>query len=298
MSTLDQTLDPTPRRLIVHADDLGISRSVNEGIALAHSEGVVTSASIMAAGDAFEHAIEVCRAHPGLDVGVHLTLVGEKPMLPPEEIPSLCRPDGRFLPDSLSFMGRYLAGRINVREVLRELDAQIRRVHAAGIRISHLDSHQHMHVLPRIFDLTVRLAQQHQIDCIRIPWERPRAAVVASCGSPVRVAQMWVLNQYCRIAMRRLEGLRRPDHFAGFLFGGKLERKNLRLLLSNLPRTGITEIMCHPTSAPSDEIQKAWGYRGDLELDALVDHGLPEFIEGLGFSLSSYRDLAVATARD
>lgn len=287
-----------PRQLIIHADDLGISRAVNEGIALAHREGILTSSSIMASGDAFDHALEVCRAHPALDLGVHLTLVGEKPVLEPEEVPSLCRPDGRFLPNSLSFMARYLAGRIDVREVERELEAQIRRVLAAGVRISHLDSHQHMHVLPRMFDITVRLAREHGINYIRIPRERPRAAVMASCGSPVRVVQLYVLNHYCRMAMRRLAGLRTPDHFAGFLFGGKLERERLRLLLNSLPSTGVTEIMCHPASAAPDEKHQAWGYRGDLELDALVDQGLRNLIEELGFSLSSYADLAGTDARD
>ena len=158
-----------PVRLVVNADDFGVSERVNSGIVHAHREGVVTATSLMAVGRAFEHAVRLARAVPDLDVGVHLTLVAERPLRP--EGSSLTGTDGRFPPGAGAFTLGWLTGRIRRADVEAEWSAQIERVLASGIRPSHLDSHQHVHVLPGLLDLARELAARYGIPFVRVPVE-------------------------------------------------------------------------------------------------------------------------------
>jgi chitin disaccharide deacetylase len=139
---------------VVNADDFGLSTSINEGISVACDQGILRSASLMPNGDAFDDAIDRLRSLPDLRVGVHLSLVGERPIAPTESLPGLVR-EGK-LPDSYAdFTRDYLLRRFPLREVRREIAAQIDLVLGAGIKPTHLDSHQHIHLLPGIFDLTL-----------------------------------------------------------------------------------------------------------------------------------------------
>jgi hopanoid biosynthesis associated protein HpnK len=279
------------RLIVVHADDLGISEPVNSGIALAHRQGILTSASLMAVGDAFEHALEICRSLPTLDVGVHLTLVEERPILPSETLPSLTGPSGNFLPTAMDFTGRYLAQRIDLGEVYRELDAQVKRVVRAGVPISHLASHQHLHMLPGIFKITKQLAHAYGISAIRVPRERVRLSLLRHAASPIRIVQQLVLNGFCLWNMRQLDELRHADHFAGFLFGGNMQIENFRRTIENLPAQGSIELMCHPSLPQKDERYLHWGYNGEAELEALLHPDAPRLLESLDLRLGTYRDI-------
>jgi chitin disaccharide deacetylase len=291
MSNFAPKTERTKRCLIVHADDLGISESVNSAIALAHERGILTSASLMAVGEAFEDALRTCRSLPSLDVGVHLTLVEERPLSPTGAVPSLAGSSGRFPPTAMAFTQRYFARRINMEEIYRELEAQVRRVVDAGIPVTHLDSHQHLHMLPGIFEITVRLAREHGIHAVRVPREPLGFRMARSSQSVIRVIQQLVLNSFCLWSSRRIGDLRRPDHFAGFLFGGRMDISNLRTVLRNLPNWGSVEIMCHPSMDAPENRYSHWDYRGPDELEALLDPGLPALLEELGLSLGTYRDI-------
>ena len=153
-------------KLIVNADDLGLCESVNEGIVQAHQSGIVTSASIMANGRAFDHAIRLCQLVPSLDLGIHLTLVEEKPLREASTIPSLVGAGGKLHPHATTFMKKYVSGAIRVREVWSELEAQIQKVVSRGISVSHLDSHQHLHALPHIRRVSIELAKKYNIPAI------------------------------------------------------------------------------------------------------------------------------------
>src|SRR4051794_14595620 len=144
-------------KLIVNADDLGLCEAVNEGIVQAHQNGIVTSASIMANGSAFDHAIRLCKLVPSLDLGVHLTLVEEEPLRQASTIPSLIDGGGRIHPDATIFAKKYVSGAIRLSEVWSELDAQIQKVVSRGVSVSHLDSHQHVHALPQILRIVREL---------------------------------------------------------------------------------------------------------------------------------------------
>lgn len=288
------TVESRPRapcRLIIHADDLGISEHVNQGIARAYREGVLTSASIMAVGRAFDHAVQVCLDNPGLDIGLHLTLIEERPLSTPASVPTLVDARGCFRGSALDFTRSYLLRQVNLNEVYLELDSQIRRVRDAGLAITHLDSHQHVHVLPGIFDVTVQLARAHGIRAVRLPRETLKPSLLALAPSRLRAVQQLVLNGFCLLARRKLDPLLSTDHFAGFLFGGRMDKTHLDTVLRHLPRTGVVELMCHPAAQVSRDPYVHWGYRGPAELEALVDPELPGRLSELGIQAISYRDL-------
>lgn len=277
-------------KTIVHADDFGLSEKVNEGILRAHTHGILTSTSIMANGAAFEHAISLWQSTPTLDVGIHLILVEEQPLLGTDMVPSLVNREGRFYRHAVQFTKRYLMGRISLREVRRELEAQIVKVIGRGVSISHLDSHQHLHMLPKILQIVVDLAKEYDIPAIRFPCEVVYIDMLREGGSASKVLQLLALNFLCRLG--RNASVLRTDQFAGFLFGGNLHKKNLKKMLQQLPLTGTCELMCHPGFDDPDTRYNHWGYHWSHELSALVAPEIPDFLERKGIHLISYRQLA------
>jgi hopanoid biosynthesis associated protein HpnK len=283
-------------RLIVHADDLGIAENVNEGVLLAHAKGILTSASIMAAGEAFEHAVRICSRTPSLDVGVHLTLTGERPLLPAAEVRSLVDEKGRFHEHATVLAKRYLLGKLRLDEVRRELEAQLKKVLSAGIAVSHVDSHQHVHMLPEVFTIVVDLLKKYGIPAVRVPREQLRWKLFWQSRSIVRSMQLLVLNAFCDRVSKDASAVVRTQYFAGFLFGGNLTPSNLRFLLDNMPGSGWCELMCHPGLDDPQSRYRHWGYHWAAELEALVHPDSRDLLRRRGIALISYRDLARARA--
>lgn len=221
------------RHLVVNADDLGLTAGVNDGIFDAHDLGILTSASLFANAPATGDAIRRAHARPSLGVGAHLTLVDGAPTLPARSVPTLVTGDGRFRPSWRPFIVACLQGRVSLDDVERELTAQIERISAAGISLTHLDAHKHVHLYPPVFAIVARLAARFGIPVVRVPYER---------GSWLNgVLWLWAERNY-RIAAKL--GLRTP-HFLGRLATGVLTRQALHEMLSNA-RPGVTELMVHP----------------------------------------------------
>src|SRR2546427_12450295 len=160
------------RRLVVNADDLGLTVGVNDGIFDAHDLGILTSASLFANAPATVDAIRRARSRPSLGIGVHLALVDGVPALPAASVPSLVGADGRFRPSWKPFVVDALRGRISPADVERELTAQIERVVGAGITPTHLDAHKHVHGYPPVFAIVARLAVRFRVPVVRVPYER------------------------------------------------------------------------------------------------------------------------------
>jgi len=277
-------------KLIVNADDLGLSEAVNEGILEAHRNGILTSASVMANGVAFEHAIRLCRSIPSLDLGIHLTLVEEEPLLSAAAIPSLVDTGGRLHRHATTFMRKYVAGKIHLQDVRSELEAQIQKVLSQGFEVSHLDSHQHLHLLPQILRITIALAKKYNIPAIRIPREHLRPYMLRRAGGISRLCQLFVLNAFCQLG--RKMPARRTDHFVGFFFGGNLHKENLHTLIQSLPISGTCELMCHPGMEDPTTRYSHWGYHWSEELSALTDPEIAKVVRRQGVDLISYRQLA------
>ena len=273
-------------RLIVHADDFGLAEPVNLGVVEAHDRGIVTSASLMATGPAFEHAVALARSRPELDIGVHLVLTEHQP-LTERAVPTLARAGGRFPPHAKQLAREWLRGTISLAEVRTELDAQIRRVRTAGFAVSHLDGHQHVHVLPGIARVVAELAASHRIPAVRYPAERVRPYMLWNPHHLKRVVEQVALATAC--AVSPLRGLRRTDGFVGFYFGGRLDESNLARVLARLPAGRTVELMCHP----GGEGMRAdgWQYAWVAERDALTSPRIRDLVAARGIQLVSYRDV-------
>jgi chitin disaccharide deacetylase len=279
----------TALRLIVHADDFGLSERVNAGIVDAHLNGILTSTSIMACAPAFDHAIALAKANPSLDVGVHLTLIEERPLTDPARIPSLVDANGHFHKHITVFAKRYFQGLIDLDDVRLELDAQIARIREAGLTVSHLDSHQHVHMLPGILSVVQELSLGHGVAPMRMPREAISPYMLTSPGGLPRIAQQLVLNHFCRRARKNFGPT--TDHFAGFYFGGKLGTEALLKVITAFPTSGTCELMCHPGEDDPQSEHLHWRYEWGDELAALKAAPVKVEIEKREIRLISYRDL-------
>ncbi len=273
-------------RLIVHGDDFGLSTSVNDGIVRAHVDGILTAASLIAAGDAFEAAVDQARAHPSLDLGVHLTLTELRPVSAPASVPSLLADGARFWPSPAAFVRRYLRGAVSLADVEREWDAQIARVVERGLPVSHLDGHQHLHALPHLRAIAVALAQRYGIRFVRRPRERVRRDMFTDLRRLGRAAQLVVLNRVCAIAPWPAPA---TDHFAGFYFGGRLDATNLLAQIEHLPSSGSCELMCHPGMCVEPHFDANYDRRA--ELDALCNPTIRRRIDERGVQCVTFADL-------
>ena len=275
------------RALVATADDVGLQDGLTLGALRAHDRGIVTAVSVVANGVALEPALERLRDRPGLDAGVHLTLVGERPLSPPAAVPSLLGRDGAFLPDVRGFARRYLLGGIATPEVEAELRRQIERLLAGGITLVHANSHQHLHVLPRIFEVVLRLAAEYRIPFVRIP--REPAAIRFS----KRSLEIAVLNRVGRGARRRLleQGrLRTADRTVGVMDAGRLTFERLAAVVKNVE--GVSELVCHPGIGDADlTAVYTWGYGWERETAALCDLRLPDLLRTRGIELTSFSRL-------
>jgi len=277
------------RRLIVHGDDFGLSERVNEGIVHAHRQGILTSTSVIASGAAFEHAVAMARETPTLDLGVHLMLSGGQPVSRRSTVSTLLGRDGFFHSDAGTFAKRYFVGFVSLQEVERELDAQIAKVFASGLTISHLDGHQHLHMLPGIRGLVDKLATRYGIRCIRHPQEAPRLYMLRDISHFGRLLQLLVLDGFC--VLSRSTDAKHCDYFSGFFYGGRLTATNLSRVLAHLPSEGTCELMCHPGEHDPSSRYSDWGYRWQEERDALTDKGIGAYLKAERVELISYADL-------
>ena len=280
------------RRLIVNADDFGLHAAVNRGILAAHTEGIVSSTSLMAGGAALDDAVRIAKQCPQLGVGVHLTLVGASPLLPVAEVSSLLDEAGDFYGSYPLFIKRFLRGKIRLAEVERELAAQIDRVRMAGIQPSHLDSHQHLHVLPGIGGLVLDLARRFSIRAIRIPAE-PVAFIGATPATVGRLAGRGGLTMLANLFRQQAAaaGIRTSDHFYGMLAGGQLTEPAILAILRRLP-PGDSELMTHPGFA-DESLADAfrWDYQWDAERQALTAPAVRALLVERQIRLISFREL-------
>lgn len=277
------------KKLIVTADDVGLHPGMTRGALAACDAGIVTAVSVAAVGRAFEPAVELLRDRPAPgrpDVGIHLTLVGERPLSPPERISSLLGRDDVLLSGYPALARRFLAGGLALAEVEAELRLQIERLLATGLPVVHANAHQHLHVLPRIFEIVARLAEEHGIRFLRIPCEP------AAGGWSSRAIQLTLLNRLGRRARRRLQASRLSalDRTLGVLDAGHLTVDRLRVALAGAG--GTNELVCHPGLGDADlAAAYDWNYDWDAETAALCDPRAPGMLREAGIELTTFSRL-------
>ena len=280
------------KQLIINADDFGLNEMVNIGIIQGHTAGIITSTTIMPCGKAFEQAVSLASANKQLGIGVHLTLVGEKPICDPATIKSLVDTDGYLSPQYPHFLLHYCIGKIQLDDIKKELTAQVQKVADCGLPITHLDSHQHMHVVPGIIEITLAIAKKFHIKRIRIPAE-PYLFLGGYPFSSVRFASRAGLTGLAQLARKKAkgQGIAAPEHFFGMLAGGNMHEEYLLHIIDALPE-GISEIMIHPGT--DDAILHTiynWNYHWQAELSAVTSSTVYQHIAKNNIQLISFREL-------
>ncbi len=268
------------RILTVNADDFGFTRGVNRGILHCHRNGILTSTTLMANGEAFGDAVELARTHPSLDVGAHLVLVQGCSVV-----------SGDPLPASVAALVRALA--LRRLDPYSELRAQLEKILAAGVRVTHLDTHKHTHLLPPVLDAVLRLAEEFRVRWVRRPFDLPLPASRRPAPWSVRLARRAMAPLETGFETRlRAAGARCPDQFAGFQWTGRFTASDVIALLRTLPE-GITEFMTHPGYC-DDELHRArtrLKESREAELRVLVDPLLRQTLNECRIRLASYADL-------
>lgn len=283
------------RRLIINADDFGLTSGVNQGIVKAHREGVVTSSTLMACGAQFSDAVRLTAENAQLSVGCHVMLVDGVPLLQPGSVSSLISNSRSYFRQSIvSFAARATTGRLDADQIEAEVVAQIRKLQSTGIQVTHLDTHKHTHMFPVALRGILRAAQKCGVRAIRNPFE---PLVFAASGSWKRQFQLGVLRRYRGIFRRELEQAEMvtPHGCIGIVATGGLTAEIFDSLIRDLPE-GTWEFVSHPGYNDSALAQVATRLREsrERELEILTRPGLRKTVEACGIQLISYRDLSNA----
>jgi len=237
------------KRLIVTADDVGLHRGMTEGAIRAHRDGVVTACSIVANGVAFYDAVARLADVPSLEVGVHLTLVEERSLT------------GMRFPSS--YVG-FVRGQMDRVAIEAELRAQIERVLAAGLRVTHLNSHQHVHMWPHVFAIVSKLADEYGIGYVRRVRDR------GGRGGIMR-----------RLSIAALNALGSGGSTIGVMEAGHLTADRIIDLLRHVRHA--TELVAHP--GVDVDAYPHWKYEWNAETEALCDPRLRNAIADRGIAL-------------
>jgi predicted glycoside hydrolase/deacetylase ChbG (UPF0249 family) len=278
------------KQLIVNADDFGLTENVNRGILDAHREGIVTSTTLLANGMAFEGAAAASKRFHRLGIGVHLNLTEGMPVADACHIRTLVGRGGRLHLTPARLWAGIATGQVSLSDIEFELRAQIKKVIRAGIRPTHFDGHKHVHVLPPVSEVVLRLAREFRVPAVRCPMEQN-----AHASAPLpnqRLSRISTVKQYlvsravsdlAKSFREKLAqtGLLFPAHFHGISQTGFLDARAIRRILENLP-PGTSELMCHP------------GYR-DVDLERTGTRLLTEReIEIQGLTAASVRNLVLS----
>jgi predicted glycoside hydrolase/deacetylase ChbG (UPF0249 family) len=262
-------------RLILNADDFGLTPGINRAIAELHAAGCLTSATLMANGPAFDDAVAHALANPSLGIGCHVVLTDGIPVSPADTIPTLLGPDRRtFRPSLPNFIRDVLLGRISEAEIEREATAQIARIQATGIRVTHVDTHKHTHIFPPVARAIIRAMKATSVPAIRNPFE---PAGTPSHARPKRRLEISLLHSFQPAYTRAAEDTLTTDGTFGISATGNLNQQTLSEILHTLPNQGTFELLCHPGYNDSglDAVTTRLRHHRQVEMRALLDQ-IPE----------------------
>ncbi len=282
------------KRVIVTGDDFGLAMPVNDAIVEAHERGILTSASLIVGAEAAADAAERARQVPTLKVGLHLTLVEGRSILPPAQIPDLVNSRGEFSnhPARAGFRFSLTPG------ICRQLEAEIRAQFEAfagtGLELDHVDGHNHLQLHPRIFGLILKVGREYGLRAMRLPNEPPLPGWRAGRSSlPARSARWLLLSPLIVYMKSRLRSAR--ISYNDFLFGifdsGAMTLDRLLGFLGHLPE-GVSEIHCHPSVRRCPELDHTMpGYRNEEEFQALTSSQLRQAFNRAGVERITFGDL-------
>ena len=262
-------------RLIINADDFGLTPGVNRAIAELHQAKALTSATLMATGAAFQDAVAIAHANPTLGVGCHIVLTDGAPVSPPKTIPTLIGPDGKnFRPSLIDFIQALLRGAIREDDIEREAVAQIQKLQCAGINVTHLDTHKHTHLFPAVARPLLRIAERCSVRAIRHPFEQAWSLALGH-GNRIRRLQVKLLSRlkthFKHQPQIREAHILTTDGTIGISATGNLYCETLHQILHAMPAEGTFELCCHPgyNDSDLDRIPTRLRAHRDIERNAL-----------------------------
>jgi hopanoid biosynthesis associated protein HpnK len=280
------------KALIVTADDFGLSLRVNDAVERAHRQGILSTTSLMTGAPAAEDAIERARTMPALGVGLHLTLVDGRPVLPLNEVAGLVTPDGRFSSDPVRLgIALYFSPELR-RQADAEISAQFERFRATGLKMDHINGHQHFHMHPVVLSAITRIAPRFGSPPVRVPLEPFGASYRANRDRAFGRLARWLFFLVQTRSMRRqlrAAGIRSNDHVFGLNDSGAMVERRMLGLIDQLP-DGLSEFYCHPATQRWDGPDTLpSGYCAEEELAALLSPAVRSKLEASGLQPLSYR---------
>ena len=283
--------------LIVSADDFGLTKGVNQAIINSFKHGILTSTSLLVNGFAIDDAIKLLQSNKGLDVGIHLTVTQGFPLLKSNLISSIIANGNLFYPNYKKLFLKMLLKKVNIKDIEREFRKQLDFAFNAGLNISHIDTHQHIHPHPSILNLIIKLAIEYNIKAVRLPFLNPLSSLKLIFNKkiinnltkilvyPLKFYTVKKLSQY-KITF--------PDSLIGYYFTGQLNEKNLLISLENI-KTTYSELICHP-SIHQEHLSLIFpgGYRKfqwQAEYQALISEKVKDKLKELNIELINFKDL-------
>jgi hopanoid biosynthesis associated protein HpnK len=280
--------------VIFSADDFGLSVAVNEGVERAHRDGILSTASLMVAGDAAADAVRRARAMPGLRIGLHLTVIEGPAVLPPTEIAGLVDATGQFPSDQLRLGLRYAFNPLARRKLEREIAAQFRAFAATGLPLDHANAHKHMHLHPTVGRLLIEAGRAHGLRAIRVPAEPAR--VMAALGVPQGLGPRTLLQWTRLLRMQaRRAGMITNDHAFGIAWSGGMTEERVMRLIAHLP-PGLSEIYFHPAAGRDPLLDRLMpGYAHESELATLLSPRVRAALARSAVAETTYSDRLALT---
>ena len=285
-----------PASLILNADDFGLTPGINRAIAELHAAHALTSATLMASGPAFHDAVRIAHAHPTLGVGCHIVLTDGTPISPPKTIPTLIGPDGKtFRPKLAHFVRDLLLHRIAEADIAREALAQIQHLQHHGITVTHLDTHKHTHLFPRVARPLLAVAERTAVPAVRNPFE-PRWSIALGRSPILRRAQLRLIHhllpRFLALPQIQSGAVRTTDGTLGISATGHLNPTTLAAILATMP-DGVWELVCHPgyNDPDLDAITTRLRHAREIERTALFSTFSQQSRNPIALQLINYKDL-------
>ncbi len=279
-------------KLILTADDFGLHSSINEAVEEAYQKGILTNASLIVNGAKADEAIKICKRNPGLDIGLHYTLVEEAPVSAPEDVASIITKKGLFYENHFHLLKKMMTNQAVKQDIVHELVSQIEYCHSSGVAISHIDSHRHLHVFPPIFKVIRPTLNRYGITKMRY-LNVPRFEL-----NPENMFKTGVAMFFKAYSLINKSIYKHPDFFVGFYESGNI---NTSMLLSwlKLLSSNVYEIALH--IGKSDKALKkkygkwdqyfSYSFSWEKEFNALTDPLIHEYIQNRKIQLINYSHL-------
>ncbi len=292
------------RRLIINADDFGMTRGINRAVVEASAKGIVTSTTMMATARAFDDALTQAESLDArVSIGCHVILLDGSPVSPPDMVPSLLQSKAsgehnEFRVKLNDFARSAILNKLNPVEIEVEASAQMQRLQDSGIKLSHFDCHKHAHMFPSVLRPLLRAANNRGLTALRNPFGRlfplPIGRIIRNPNLWRRVAELGVLRSFVANFKKEVEkhGLRTPDGSVGVLDTGTLDLESFLVIVDTLPE-GTWEFVCHPgyNDAELDQVRTRLRRSRETELAVLTSPEARSALDRRGIELISYREL-------